>query len=155
MAPARFLMTDTLFFAVELLPGGKVYAIGDAGALLVDTKTLEERVISYESDQLIGYAVSKNRLGLLLSGYGSADGGELSVYNDRGDCIHSTPYSGTGRWLAGNANGGFCVLSSDSLQYVSDKGATDLGRHSDGLRVACFEDQAIVLGLTQMVAVDY
>lgn len=154
-APSRFPMTDTLFFAVELLPGGKAYAIGDAGALLVDTKTLEDRVISYESDQLIGYAVSKNRLGLLLSSYGAADGGELSVYNDSGDCVHSTPYSGTGRWLAGDTGGGFCVLSSDSLQYVSDKGATDLGRHSDGLRVACFEGQAIVLGLTQMDAVDY
>lgn len=155
-APTRFPMTDTLFFAVELLPNGKAFAIGDTGALLVDPKTQQSRPITYESSRLLGYDVSKNRLGLLLSSYGSADGGVLAVYNDSGDCVHTTPFSGNGRWIADDADGGFLVLTSSNLHYVKDGGESGvLGRYSDGLRVTCFEGQAIVLGLTRMEAVEY
>lgn len=141
---------DTLLCALSYFSNGRLAAVGDNAVWLLDPSGDLDKRVAYTEQQLDSYRIGDRSVGLVLSHYGSSDGGELRLITDAGEEAFAAAFTGTFRDMASVGND-MLLLTSNGLQRTNGKG---LGKMMDvppdGRMIAALGNKAIVLGLTAL-----
>lgn len=140
---------DVMLSRVAYLEGEELVAIGDTQTWVVHADSDLDKRITYEQ-QLVGYTIADNAVGLALHKYGAGDGGELVWVDHRGETAYTAAFSGDYRHLA-IADDGVLLLTAGQLYWGDSTGLTGhIPVQQDGRMVGRIGKKAIVLGLTAL-----
>ena len=149
--PAKYSGDNVMLCAVEYLSGGQVAAIGDTAAWIVKPGREEIKTCDYADMQLLGYAVSDNRLSVAVRPYGTTRGGQVLAWDQNAQSTFAYSFEGMFRDLSASERGSL-LLTDSAVTGLDNRGnAKSADVPSDGLMVTrAFGDAAIVLELTAL-----
>ncbi|MBQ1203509.1 MAG: hypothetical protein II363_02285 [Clostridia bacterium] len=147
-------VNNMLLYRLEYLGDTWLTAIGESGAVMLDTKDGLSTVYSTGGMRLLGYAIGDNTLALALRPYGDTGDGQVQVVNKKGEPSCTVPFSGEFRQLS--SNGKRYVLLTDSA--VTEITAAGQGKQAavdnDGQQAVLTGHRVVVLGLNRVQAYD-
>lgn len=152
--PQRYVGTDVLLAAVEYVDDKTLAAIGDEAVWIVRPKEDAKTSVSYDTQQLLQYAVSEERVILVRERLGSTSGGVVTALDTAGNVVYQSEFTGAFRDVAATED--TVLLLTDKTLYCYDEkgGRTETAVSSDGILVAGQWDRALVLGLTSLTEID-
>ncbi len=138
---------DTLLYCLKYISGGRLAAVGDMGALLIDPSRNTQMAYAADGGRVLGYAVGDNSIALAVRPYGETEGGSIAVINQKGEERCTVPFTGEFRQLSADGQH-YLLLTDTSAQVVSAAGAgKNVSVPGDGQQAVLCGDKAIVLGL--------
>lgn len=154
--PKVYSGNDTLLCDVEYLDNDSIAAVGDDRVWVVKTGKNEPEEITYESRHLLSWAVSGDRVGVVLQNYGATEGGQLLAVDKSGKTAYTVDFSGMFRAVA-PAGKEFFLMCGNDVMTMNGKGETKTKEVlPDALRICrAFGNDALVLGLTSIERYDY
>lgn len=151
-AKCSYRTSDALLYRIEYLDDGWLMAVGEKGAVLLDTSNGLATVFAPADKRLLGYAVGGDTLALVMRDYGDTAGGQVQVINKQGDPLCTVDFSGEFRYLSSDGKR-YALLTDTAVQEITLTGA---GRQvtvaADGQQAVLCEDNAVVLGLNMLQA---
>ena len=154
--PKTYSGNDTLLCDVDYLGNDNIAAVGDDCLWVVKTGKKEPVEIPYENRRLVSWAVTGDRVGVVLESYGSTEGGELLAVDRNGKECYTVPFTGMFRGIA-PAGKEFFLLNGTQVMTMNAKGepqSQDV--MPDAMRICrAFGNDALVLGLTSIERYSY
>lgn len=149
--PQRYDGADMVLCDVDFLSNDYVAAVGNDRVWLVKDGADSPSQLTFENRRLLSWAISGDRVGLVLQSYGSTEGGELMVVDKAAEQVYTVPFTGTFRGIA-PAKKEFFLLNGTQVLSMNEKGETQTTQViPDALRVCrAFDKDAVVLGLTSI-----
>ena len=153
--PKVYSGDDTLFCDVDYLGNDNVAVVGDDRLWVVKTGRNKPAELTYENRRLLSWAVTDNRVGIVLQNYGATDGGQLLAVDKNGKAAYTTDFTGMFRGVS-PAGKEFFLMSGTDLLTMNAKGeSTSQPIIPDALRICnAFGNDALVLGLTSIERYD-
>ncbi|MBQ8683516.1 MAG: hypothetical protein IJ518_03245 [Clostridia bacterium] len=146
-ALCNYTATDTLLYRLEYLSGGWLAAIGETGAVMLDTADGLSTVFAPKDMRLLGYAASGEDLALVLRPYGSTGDGQVQVVSKSGDLLSTVDYTGEFRHLSTDGRQ-YLLLTDSYVQKITAVGGGGTAQvPADGQQAVLDGDRAVVLGL--------
>lgn len=143
---------DTLLYQLTYLSHNWLAAIGEHGAVMLDTADGLSSVYATDGMRILGYACAGDTLALALRPYGSTSGGQIQVIDKSGEALCTVPFEGEFRDLSGQKE--MYALLTDTR--VSQIGSTGLlagaDVPADGQQAVLDGNQAVVLGLNVLTS---
>lgn len=152
-AICTYVTNDVLLYRLGYLDNGWLAAIGEDGAVLLDTGDGLATVYTLGDQRLLGYAMGKNTLALVTREYGDTGNGQVHIVNKKGEPVCLVDFSGDFRHLAASDNR-YVLLTDAALTEITASGG---GRTSpvaaDGQQTALVSGgRAVVMGLNMLQA---
>lgn len=144
--------TGIMLFAVEYLEDGALAAVGDTALWIADAQAGNVMRCSYNSRQLLGYAVSGNTAAVVTQAYGSTEDGEVSLFDGDGNLLYTQAFPGAFRNVSAWDNGYLLLTGETLLPLGYEAAGTAVSLPGDGRLVSGQGDKAVVLGLTALTA---
>ncbi|MBQ4617926.1 MAG: hypothetical protein IJB27_06085 [Clostridia bacterium] len=148
--PIQYITDDTLYTRVNYTPGGTVTAVGDNGLRFVNPTGSLDVTVSYDGQELIGYAFGGSETAIVTRSYGAQESGTLTLYSSSGDAVSRADYEGAFRDVAA-AEGGFLLLTD---RFVYQSGGDGFARRAavsaDAFMVGAIDGKPLILGLTKL-----
>ncbi len=150
--PVTYIDREMLYAKVNVFNNGMVTAIGDRSVRVVNPSGSLDQTISYNGEELIGFALN-NGVAVVTRSRGSQDGGRLIMLSTSGDIRLDQTFEGEFRDIS-SFNSGYLVLTEREIAEWNEKGVKrSAAVESDALMTQAVGNTALVLGLTQLSAV--
>ena len=146
-ALCSYTAKDSLFYRLEYFSEGWLAAVGETGAVMLDTADGLSTVYAPADKRLLGYAVADDSLALVLREYGDTGDGQVHVVSKEGDLLSAVEFTGEFRHLAGYGQQ-YLLLTDGYVQTLTAFGAGGMAAvPADGQQAVLCGDRAAVLGL--------
>ncbi len=142
---------DVLLSRVAYLDSSELVAIGDSQTWVVDPDGDLDKRIPYDQ-QLVGYSIGEDAVGLALQKYGTGDGGELMWLDQTGEVAYTAPFVGSFRHLSLTDNEALLLTAGQLYRGDSTGLQAPVTVQRDGRMVGSVGGDAVVLGLTSLTA---
>lgn len=129
-AVCTYVTDDVLLYRLSYLDHGWLAAIGEDGAVLLDTGDGLATVYTLGGRRLLGYAVADETLALVTRDYGDTDGGQVQVINKKGEPVAIVDFVGDFRHLS---------ATEDRYTLLTDMAVTEISAHRGARRTAAVE----------------
>lgn len=145
-------LPGTLLYRLDYLQNARLSAVGEAGALLINTKENVTTPYTADTRRVLGYAANEDGVALVLREYGDTAGGTVAVVDKDGREVCTVPFTGEFRHLS--TDGDSFLLLTDAAALRLDRSGADgtAAIEADGQRAALAGDTAVVLGLNTIQA---
>lgn len=141
---------DTLLYRLEYMNDSRLAAVGETGALLVNTRNSSAVPYTVETQRVLGYAVKADGVALALRDYGDTADGRVVVVNHHGEERCAVDFTGEFRHLSTDGSK-FLLLTGDVAQSITANGASKAASvEADGQQAVLSGNTAVVLGLSSI-----
>ncbi len=145
-------LSDTLLYRLEYMNDTRLVAVGETGALLVNTRNSAAVPYTTDTERVLGYAVKADGVALVLRNYGNTADGRVAVINHHGEERCTVDFTGEFRHLSTDGSK-FLLLTGEMAQSITATGAAKAASvEADGQRATLIGNTAVVLGLSSIQA---
>ena len=138
---------DTLLYRLAYQRNGRLAAVGENGALVLDNSGNPPEIYSAGDGRVLGYAAGDNCLALAVRRYGDTTDGQVTVLDGAGRERCTVPFTGEFRHLSADGHR-FLLLTNGQAQIITTAGAGKSATlAADGQQAVLSGNSAIVLGL--------
>ncbi len=145
-------LRNALLYRVEYLSDTRLAAVGETGALLINTENKTTTAYTVDSRRVLGCAIKEDGVALALRDYGDTAGGSIVVLDADGKEACAVPFTGEFRHLSTNGSR-YLLLTDVTAQSINHVGVEKTAAiEADGQRAVLLDDTAVVLGLNSIQA---
>ena len=151
-AKCTYVTDDVLLYRLEYLSDGWLAAIGEDGAVLLDTDDGLATVYTLGERRLLGYAVAQETLALVTRDYGDTGNGQVQVVNKKGEPLCTVDFTGDFRHLSASEKKYALLTDTAVTEITASGGGRTAPAEADGQQAVLAGGKAVVLGLNVLQA---
>ena len=151
-AVCSYKTADKLLYRAEYLTDGWLAAVGEGGAVLLNTADGLATVYAPEGKRLLGYAAGDTTLALVMREYGDTGDGVVQIVDKKGEPLCTVEFTGDFRHLSAQGRQ-YLLLTDSAVQEITTLGAgRKAASAADGQQAVLCGDSGVVLGLNLLQA---